>query len=45
MRRCCIPNTIQGDVYWNKFEEYNMSERYGDAYGQGFLKSKKDSSS
>ena len=33
LRRCCVPNTIQGDVYWNKFNEYNLTERYGDAYG------------
>ena len=43
LRRCCVPNTVQGDVYWNKFEEYNLTKRYGDAYGQGFLKSKNDS--
>ena len=45
LRRCCVPNAIQGDVYWNKFNEYNLTKRYGHPYGQGSLKSKKDLSS
>ena len=30
---CCISDLIQGDVYWNKLNDYNLTERYGKVYG------------
>ena len=35
LRRCCIPDSVQGDIYWNKLNDYNLTSRYGEAYGQG----------
>ena len=33
LRRCCVPDTVQGDCYWNKFIDYILTNRYGDRYG------------
>lgn len=32
---CCIPDAIQGDVYWNRLDDYNLTERDGGVYGKG----------
>ena len=30
---CCVPDTVEGGVYYNKLKDYNLTNRYGDVHG------------